>query len=1036
MPEASNNDMTLGRRYALCIGIGTYTNLINRNLRYAVADATTITERLVDPQRGNFTVTLLTEPTSTCKVAIDEAVEKLLSAPDRQAEDLILIYFSCHGDVYTADNTFCLLPSNAKLKDDGMFEQTTLIGIHDLARWFSRARTQNIVVLLDICHSGGAGAALQHFKLDLSAGPNFFIIGAARQDQVTRQSSLLRHGLFTHCLLRAFEQPPTKDGWLTISQIHSFVSEEIEWFAKDQPTQIQSWSVSVNPNLVLLRNPCYPELSPLPPLWSVPLQRNLFFTGQENLLSQLASMLQSEQKTALTQPYAINGLGGIGKTQLALEYAYRHRQDYHAVLWGRADTRDALISTFVSIAHLLDLPQKDEKDQMVIVEAVKTWLMDRSKWLLILDNADELALVKEFIPPAFRGHLLLTTRAQVMGRLARKLEVEAMQPESGALLLLRRAGLLAPKASLGEVPDGEVTIAKELVKELGGLPLALDQAGAYIEETQCRLTDYQSLYHIQGAELLKTRGGLVDDHPEPVATTWSLSFQRVQEKNAAAADLLRFCAYLAPDAIPEEVITRGAEHLGSSLQAVVGDPFALNQAIAALSAYSLIRRNMTDKTVSMHRLVQAVLRKSMAGEAEKERKQRAVLAVNASCPNVQDVVQRDACERWLPHAQVCATWIEQEGMASPEAAHLLNEAGYYLNDRARYAEAEPLLQHALAIREQQLGPTHPDTALSLNNLANLYQNQGKYVEAELLYQRALAIYEQQLGPTHPDTATSMSNLAGLYQDQGKYVEAEPLSTRVLAIREQQLGPTHPGTAMSLNNLAGLYQKQGKYVEAEPLYQRALAIYEQQLGPTHPDTALSLNNLAVLYRTQGRYAEAEPLHQRALAIREQQLGPTHPGTAMSLNNLAGLYESQRKYAEAEPLYQRALAIYEQQLGPTHPNTATSMSNLAGLYESQGKYAEAEPLYQRALTIKEQQLGATHPGTAMSLNNLAFLYQKQGKYAEAEPLYQRALAIRVQQLGATHPSTLNSFSNLMGLYQAQEKYTEVERILEIFKQLLGP
>ncbi len=923
--------MTLGRRYALCVGIGTYTNLTNRNLRYAVADATTIAERLSDPQRGNFSVTRLTEPTQTTKAIIEEAVEKLLSAPDRHAEDLTLIYFSCHGDVYSADNTFCLLPSNAALQADGKFDSTTLIGIYDFAGWFSRARTHNIVMLLDVCHSGGAGVALQHFKLNLDAGPNFFFIGAARQDQVTRQSSLLQHGLFTHCLLRAFEQPPINDGWLTISQIHNFVSNEIPWFAKDQPTQIQSWSVSVNPNLPLLRNPCYPELCPLPPLWNVPLQRNIFFTGQEDILSRLASMLHSEQKTALTQPHALSGLGGIGKTQLALEYAYRHRQDYHAILWGRADTREALISTFVSIARLLDLPEKDEKDQMVIVEAVKTWLMDRSQWLFILDNADELALVKEFIPPAFRGHLLLTTRAQVMGRLARKFEVEVMQPEDGALLLLRRAGLLTPEASLGEAADREVTIAKEFVEELGGLPLALDQAGAYIEETQCRLTDYQNLYHLRKAELLKTRGGLLDDHPEPVATTWSLSFQRVEEKNAPATDLLRFCAYLAPDAIPEEVITRGAEHLGPSLQAVAGDPFALNQAIAALSAYSLIRRNMTEKTVSLHRLVQAVLRDSMTAEADKEWKQRAVLAVNEACPNVRDVTQWDACEQWLPHALVCADWIEQEQMMESEPAHLLHSVGDYLDDRARYREAEPLYRRALAIREQVLGPEHPTTAMSLYSLAGLCQAQGRFEEAESLYQGALTIYEQVLGPEHSTIAGSIDSLAGLYRVQGRYEEAEPLYRRALTIREQVLGPEHSTTAGSLNALARLYKAEGKYEEAEPLYRRALAIREQVLGPEHPTTAGSLNNLAALYKAEGKYEQAEPLYRRALTIREQVLGPEHSTTARSLTNLAGLYRVQGRYEEAEPLYQRALTIREQALGPEHPDTATVRKNYANFLE---------------------------------------------------------------------------------------------------------
>src|SRR6266702_1615237 len=482
MQQPARTAGELGHRHALCVGISAYTNLENRNLRFAIADATAITELLADPQRGNFDATFLQKPIETTKAAIDEAVERLLNAPDRQAEDLALLYFSCHGDLNKADGTFYLLPSDATYQVNGIFDPTTVIGISDLARWFSRARTHNIVLLLDVCHSGGAGIALQHFNPHLEAGPNYFILGAARQDQVVDESSRLKHGVFTSCLLRAFEQPPTKDGWLTISQIQNFISEEIKWFVKDRPIQVSS--SFVNPHLPLLRNPGYPELCPLPPFWNIPFPRNIFFTGQDGLLSQLAGMLQSEQKITLTQPYAISGLGGIGKTQLALEYAYRHRQDYHAVFWGRADTRENLIASFVTVALLLGLPQKDEEDQMVIVEAVKAWLKDRPAWLLILDNADELALVKEFIPPAFRGHLLLTTRAQSMGGLAHRLEIETMDPETGAVLLLRRAGLIAHGASLGAASPLDVALAKKIATDLGGLPLALDQAGAYIEETQ------------------------------------------------------------------------------------------------------------------------------------------------------------------------------------------------------------------------------------------------------------------------------------------------------------------------------------------------------------------------------------------------------------------------------------------------------------------------------------------------------------------------------------------------------------------------
>src|SRR6266571_3245145 len=704
MQQPARTAGELGHRHALCVGISAYTNLENRNLRFAIADATAITELLADPQRGNFDATFLQKPIETTKAAIDEAVERLLNAPDRQAEDLALLYFSCHGDLNKADGTFYLLPSDATYQVNGIFDPTTVIGISDLARWFSRARTHNIVLLLDVCHSGGAGIALQQFNPHLEVGPNYFILGAARQDQIAEQSSRLKHGVFTYCFLRASQQPPTKDGWLTISQIQSFISEEIVWFAKDRPVQIQISSMSVNPHLPLLKNPGYPELCPLPPLWNVPFQRNPFFTEQNDLLFQLAGMLQNEQKTALTQPHALNGLGGIGKTQLALEYAYRHRQDYHAVLWGRADTYETLISTFVSIAHLLDLPQKDEQDQMVIVEAVKAWLADRSKWLFILDAADELALVKEFIPPAFRGHLLLTTRAQVMGRLAHKLEVKVMQPETGALLLLRRAGLIAPGASFEQASPADVTIAKELSEEMGGLPLALDQAGAYIEEVSCSLRDYQQLYQIRRAKLLEERGGVVPDHPESVATTWSLAFQKVEQNNPSAGDLLRLCAFLHPDAIPEEMITKGAKHLGPQLRATASDPLALNKAITALLEYSVLHRDSAAHTLTIHCLVQAVLKASMKKRTQRQWAERTIRAINHALPDVTDVALWPQCERYLPHALACANLISQYTLVSPQAAQLLIQIAYYLHAHGLYPQAEPLSQRALAIVEKLLGP--------------------------------------------------------------------------------------------------------------------------------------------------------------------------------------------------------------------------------------------------------------------------------------------------------------------------------------------
>ncbi len=756
-------------------------------------------------------------------------------------------------------------------------------------------------------------------------------------------------------------------------------------------------------------------------VWNIPFARNPFFTGREDLLEHLHTQLQTMQTAALSQPQAINGLGGIGKTQLAIEYAYRYRQEYQMVLWAHADTTEALNASYIEIAKVLQLPQKDAQKQEVIVQAVKAWLRTSQGCLMIFDNADELRIIQAFLPNSFLGHLVFTTRAQAPGKLAQRFEVDTMGTETGALLLLRRAGLVAANASLDAALPSDLTLASAITKELGGLPLALDQAGAYIEETACGLAGYQRLYQTQRTELLRSRGGFADDHPESVATTWSLSFAQVEQLNPAAADLLRLCAFLAPDAIPEELLTEGAQELGEMLAPVAADAYLLNQAITALRAYSLLTRDPQAQTLTVHRLVQAVLRDSMPAEIQQQWMQRAVHAVEAAYPG-SDFANWLTLERLLPHAFVCATWIEQAWIETFEAAHLLNNVGFYLKQRGRYVEAEPLYQRALTIFEQQLGLEHPNTATSLNNLAILYVDQGKYAEAEPLYQRALIIREQQLGPEHPNTAISLGDLASLYRSQGKYAEAEPLYQRALAIHEQQLGPEHPHTATSLNNLATLYVDQGKYAEAEPLYQRALIIREQQLGPEHPHTATSLNNLAALYWKQGEYAKAEPLYQHALAIKERQLGPDHPNTATSLNNLAELYRAQERYAEAEPLCQRALAIDIKIYGAEHPNVAVDLNTLAGLYQAQGRYGEAEPLYQRALAIHIQQSGGTHPSVATILNNLALLYQTQGNYKEAEPLYQRALAIHEQQLGTEHPNTQiarNNYTTILFLMKHDEE-----------------
>ena len=389
------------------------------------------------------------------------------------------------------------------------------------------------------------------------------------------------------------------------------------------------------------------------PLWNIPYQRNPFFTGREKLLTDLHHNLTQTSAAALTQRQAIHGLGGIGKTQTAIEYAYRYREDYAAILWTSAATRDLLITSFVSLAALLNLPEKDTPDQMLTVEAVKRWLTNHSDWLLILDNADDLAMASEFLPVGQTGHILLTTRAQAAGTIANSIVVESMDKQEGVQLLLKRAKVLSLDTPVDQEAQSQ---ARAIVDMLGGLPLAIDQAGAYIEESGCSLAQYLTFYRTRRKELLRRRSGLPAEHPEPVATTWSLSFQKVKEANSAASELLQVCAFLDADAIPEEFFTKGAKHLGKVLSPVASDPFQLNEAIQVLRQYSLIRRHPQTHTLSIHRLVQAVLQDSMTTKQQRQWTERVIHALGEASPKV-DYGKLSAYEPYLPHILHCAQYI-------------------------------------------------------------------------------------------------------------------------------------------------------------------------------------------------------------------------------------------------------------------------------------------------------------------------------------------------------------------------------------------
>jgi tetratricopeptide (TPR) repeat protein len=659
----------------------------------------------------------------------------------------------------------------------------------------------------------------------------------------------------------------------------------------------------------------------------------------------------------------------------------------------------------------------------VILDAVKRWLDEQERWLLVLDNVEEFSIVRDLTGKAgpMGRHIIVTTQMQATGAIGKQ-KLLAMHSELGAVLLLRRANRLSADASLSDVDPKEAELAREICREVGGLPLALDQAGAYIEETESGLQDYLTLLR-ERTELLDRRGGLDSDHLS-VAKTFLTSSEKLEKLNPAAAELLQAAAFLPPEAIPEEIFTEGAAQFGSELGAAASDPLKWNEAIGAALKYSLLERNPEKKLLAVHRMVQAVVKSRMSDEEQKQWAEQVVRAVNAAFPS-PEFENWDNCERLVPGAQICAALVDEYRVSSPEAARLLNQAGYYLQERARYAEAEALYQKTLSISEHIYEPDHPELAIRLNNLAQLLQATNRLTQAEPLMRRTLEIDEKAHGPDHPAVARGLNNLALLLKTTNRLREAEPLYRRALTIDEKAYGLDHPKAAIRLNNLAQLLADTNRMDEAEPLMRRALAIDERALGPDYPDVARDLNNLAVLLQATNRLAEAEPLMRRSLVIDEKAYGQDHPDVARDLNNMALLLNTANRPGEAEPLYRRALAIWERALGSQHPQVAIGLNNLALLLQATNRLGEAEPLMRRTLAIDEKAYGLEHPDVATDLNNLALLLQDTNRLTEAEPLTQRALAIFEKSLGRDHPSTITVRNNLAALLREMGRNEEADK-----------
>jgi tetratricopeptide (TPR) repeat protein len=645
----------------------------------------------------------------------------------------------------------------------------------------------------------------------------------------------------------------------------------------------------------------------------VPYGRNPYFTGRDQVLTTLYQQLHEGQTAAISQTQAISGLGGIGKTQTAVEYAYRYRDDYRYVFWVGADTELELTSGYVSIAQTLNLPLKDAENQDETVQAVRVWLGREEGWLLIFDNADQPELVQPFLPREIQGHILVTSRAQDfqdMG-IVQAVEMATLTSEEAVAFLLNRTGRTLPVGALAQpsqrlygirpmqgiepntdlshgqnptvtgsgqsrgIAPTEYTAATALAAELGYLPLALEQAAAYIVTNRVSFSDYLNSYRKQRLKRLEKAKPKLGRYPDSVATTWALNLKEVQKAAPAAAALLNYCAFLHADGVPFNLFTQGAVALGEPLATALADaaddPLELYDLLNPLGSYSLVRVEPESQSFSLHRLVQEVIRAELGDAGCQNWVEPLFRAIAQLTPEKgKDLEYQDwpTMAPFVNHVQELNHYCQQLDVATTTVANVCYLMGRYLLVRGQYALAAPLLQQTLGLRKSLLGNEHEDTASSLDSLGNLEYYRGRYGEAEPFHLEALAMRKRLLGNEHLDVAQSLNELALLYYNQGRYGEAEPLYQDALAMHKRLLGDEHPDVARSLFNLGGLRYSQGRYSEALTLLLQAQPIYLAQLGPDHPSTqALQ----SWIDRTQSAL-DSEPPLARARARAQTQALP--------------------------------------------------------------------------------------------------------------------------------------------------------------------
>jgi len=678
------------------------------------------------------------------------------------------------------------------------------------------------------------------------------------------------------------------------------------------------------------------------PVLSFPSRVN-FFTGRTKVLESIETSLK-EHKTA-----ALCGVHGLGKSSIAVEFAYLNLKHYSHILFIRAFGAefDRFVGEIVGDLRF-ETDETTTPDQKL--EMLRHWLAENDNWLLILDNVDDVREINKHQFTNLGGEVLFTSNDELIWQIGNRVEVPNMDIKEAATLLYQHwQGIEINE--FADIPAEKQNPAMQIADKFGNSPLAMTFVGYYLAEESESLDEFLETYKNKKTNLLKNYNFLSNYQHQEVAAPFLLAFEAITKPKDDSddeipiteilKDYLKIASFLAPDDIPEDFLKQCAVKLRPNETDIAENNNLFREARKRLAKSTIFKRNADKQTFSTHRLVQEIMRFEINDEEN-----RLLETISETLKKIVptfDYTNREQVEPYLPHLENFIEYLVNSKKnpaditrADNQTTNILsNKIGRYNECFGQYPTAEKYYLLCVNICEKIYGDNHQQTAGSYNNLGAVYDSQGDYPKAEENHLNALRIHLNILGENHPSTAMSYNNLGNVYYSQGDYPKAEENHLNALRIHLNIFDENHLDAAMSYNNLGLVYDAQGDYPKAEENYLNALRIHLNILGENHPSTASSYNNLGAVYRSQGDYPKAEENHLNALRIRLNILGENHPDTATSYNNLGNVYENQENLEQAGSNFEKALSIWKRFLPEQHPYIQIAKRNLERVRGKLGK-----------------------------------------------------------------------------------------------------